>query len=260
MSPDEDKLLNDLFDRVQSAARTPRDRDAEDLIAQRLREQPYSAYYLAQAVIVQDQALKNTTNHIQELEEQVRRLQSNTATSQPESGGFLGGLGSLFGSRSSQTTPARDAYTQREGGLYDDYARTNRMPEQEPGPWGRNGTPGPWGAQPAAPSPGGGFLHGALTTAAGVAGGVLAADAIRSMFSSHLGGTAANLGGLGNFGNTPVEETVVNNFFGDNDRSSDRDAATGGGGSVGSSQDDNDDNNDDDFDTADFGGDDDSFA
>jgi hypothetical protein len=108
---------------------------------------------------------------------------------------------------------------------------------------------------------GGGFLSGALTTAAGVAGGVLVADAVKDLFSPHMGGTNP-AAGLGSFGDTPVQETVVNNFFGDNDRSNDRDDRgdrdSGGGGGDYDSDDNN--NNDDDFDIADYGDDDDTFA
>ncbi|MGB6666322.1 MAG: DUF2076 family protein, partial [Methylocella sp.] len=68
----------------------------------------------------------------------------------------------------------------------------------------------PWGGQGA--SPGGGFLTGALGTAAGVAGGVLLADSIRGLFAGHnnalgigsgFGGTGSGLGG----------ETVINNYY-----------------------------------------------
>lgn len=270
MSPEERRLLTDLFDRVRGAAETPRDREAEDLIAQKLLEQPYATYFLAQAVIIQDHALQATANRVRELEDEVQRLESQTAA-QPQSAGFLGSLGSLFGNQPSPGTRDRDAYAQREGRLYDDYARTNREPEPAPSPWGRSGAASPW-AQPAMSSSGG-FLSGALTTAAGVAGGVLAADAIRDLFSSNVGGTANPANGLlGNAGNTPVGETVVNNFFGNDDKSDNRDDKSDSRDDRSDSRDEqsndrddvrqvDDSSDDDDFDVADFGGgDDDSFA
>jgi len=265
MSPEERRLLTELFDRVKSVAGTPRDRDAEDLIAQMLREQPYSGYYLAQAVIVQEQALKATTERLQALQDQVQRLEADAGASRSQSTGFLGSLGSLFGSQSS--TPQRSApYDQREGRLYDDYRNQDRYrgrdyydePAPAPSPWGRAGMTSPW-SQPSMGSSGG-FLSGALTTAAGVAGGMLAADAVRDIFSSHN-----NNSGLFGGTNTNPGETVVNNFFGDNerndrnDRSDDRDRAGGdsasGSGFVDDIRDD-----DDDYDVADdsdFGGSDD---
>lgn len=262
MSPEERRLLTELFDRVKGVAGTPRDRDAEDLIAQMLREQPYSGYYLAQAVIVQEQALKATTERLHELEDHVQRLEAEAGANRSQSTGFLGSLGSLFGgSQPSQNLPSRDSYAQREGRLYDDYNRTNRYrdpePEPAPSPWGRAGATGPWTQQPSTGLLGGGFLSGALTTAAGVAGGVLVADAVKDLFSPHMGGTNP-AAGLGAFGDNPVQETVVNNFFGDNDRSNDRndrdDRDSGGGGGDYDRDDDND------VDVADFGDDDDTFA
>jgi hypothetical protein len=262
MSPEERHLLTDLFDRVRGAAGTPRDREAEDLIAQRLREQPYAAYFLAQAVIVQDQALQATTSRIHQLEDQLQRLPADTGAPRNANTGFLGSLGSLFGgnqqtqdtqqSRDTQQSPGNDQ--QREGRLYDDCARSNRQYEPEPqpqapSPWGRAGATGPW-SQPAMSSSSGGFLRGALGTAAGVAGGVLVADAVRDLFSSHWGGTGANATGLAGFGSAPVEETVVNNYFLDDDKSDDDSRRA----------DDNDNDNDnDDFDSGDLG-DDDSYV
>jgi hypothetical protein len=261
MSPEERRLLTELFDRVRNASTAPRDREADDLIAQKLREQPYAAYYLAQAVIIQDQALQATTERLQELEDHVHRLESEAGSSRNQSSGFLSGLGSIFGGgQPSPNVPGRD--TQREGRLYDDYARTNRYrppePEPAPSPWGRAGATSPW-AQPAGLPSGGGFLRGALTTAAGVAGGVLAADAVRDLFSSHVGGTNAFSNGL--FGDNRPDETVVNNYFLDDDKSDDRndrdDHDAGGGGAFDAGDDDYD---DDDYDVGDFDNDDDSYA
>lgn len=218
MSPEEESLLSDLFTRTRGAASTPRDPEAEDLIQRGLREQPHAAYFLAQAVIIQDQALNALTTRIQDLQQQIAELerQKPAEPAQQTSGGFLGGLSGLFGGGQSQ------APAQRSGQLYDDFARSNRQPASvpaAPSPWGRDAAAaGPWGQAPS--SAGGGFLRGALTTAAGVAGGVLVADAVRDLFSPHMGGSNGlfgsnfgNAGGLFGAGSAPVEETVVNNYF-----------------------------------------------
>jgi hypothetical protein len=270
MSPEERRMLTDLFDRVRNASATQRDRDAEDLIAQKLREQPYAAYYLAQAVIIQDQALQATTQRLQELEDEVHRLEADAGANRNQSGGFLGSLGSIFGgSQPSVSTPSRNTYAQREGRLYDDYARTGRYrdpePEPAPSPWGRDASPSPW-AQPTGMSSSGGFLRGALTTAAGVAGGVLAADAIRDMFSSHVGGTNAFSNSLFGDNNNRPDETIVNNFFGNDNKDDRADQRSGGDSDSGSGWAGNDRDDDDNIDTddSDFGddsgGDDSSFA
>jgi hypothetical protein len=189
MSPEERQLITGLFDRVRSAANAPRDPEAEALIADAVKAMPYAPYVLAQAVIVQDQALRAANERLQQLEARLNAEQPAA------SGGFLNSLGSIFGGGApAQQTPP---------------------PSQPRGPWGPPSAPqqqpyppqpepGPWGGAPPA---GGGFLQGALGTAAGVAGGVLLADSIRNLFGGHGGlGIGSGFGGLGG------GETIVNNY------------------------------------------------
>ncbi|CDN54904.1 Putative periplasmic ligand-binding sensor protein [Neorhizobium galegae bv. officinalis bv. officinalis str. HAMBI 1141] len=233
MSPEERQLLTALFDRVRTAAATPRDRDAETLIDQATREQPYATYYLAQAVIVQEKGLEAAANHIKELEDRVRQLEAETSDHHraEQSGGFLS---SIFGTGQAQQSPAP------QPGL-----RTGPGPLQAPqagpqsGPWGsaprqnyRTGSDyddgyrappppaAPWSGQTSVPSAGGSFLRGALGTAAGVAGGMLLANSLSGIFGSHMNslGWGSPLAGSNPFGSGsgPVEETVINNnYFGD---------------------------------------------
>ncbi|MBB3607200.1 DUF2076 domain-containing protein [Rhizobium sp. BK602] len=267
MSPEERQLLASLFDRVRATANTQRDADAEAFINQSIREQPAAPYFLAQAVLVQEQGMKAAADRIQQLEARVHELeqQGADAHAQPQgSGGFLGGLGSLFGgNQQQQRAPAPQAGypPQQQGRLYDDYAR-NAQPQ--PGPWGGQPQPsGPWTQQAAGPSAGGSFLRGALGTAAGVAGGVMLANSLSSLFSPHLGGTAAASGLGGLFGGTaanaadqPAQETIINNnYFGNDDNNKDD-------GGVQNADYTPDDQDDDDYDDSsyDSGGDDSSFA
>ena len=96
MSPEERQLLTGLFDRIRGAATTPRDQEAEGLIQDATKAQPYAPYFLAQTVLVQDQALRAANDRLQELEGKVKDLESRAASG-PRPGGFLSGLGSLFG-------------------------------------------------------------------------------------------------------------------------------------------------------------------
>ena len=66
----DDQAINELFDRIEHVARTsgPRDRDAERLIQQRLQEYPPAPYYLAQVVVMQDEALREARARIETLE------------------------------------------------------------------------------------------------------------------------------------------------------------------------------------------------
>lgn len=220
MTPDERQLITGLFDRMRPAAGQQRDRDAETLIGDQVRAQPYAPYLLAQTVIVQDQALRAANDKIQQLEDQVRKQQP--ASSQPEDTSFLGGLGrSIFGSGQPDQQRSTVPTTGGHGPA--------PLP-QEPGPYRGQGYPGqgapaggPWGqgaAAAAAPAPagglfgggGGGFMQGALGAAAGVAGGVLMADGIRNLFSGGHNpyGIASGFGGgMGG----PGGETIVNNYY-----------------------------------------------
>ncbi|HLW91353.1 MAG TPA: DUF2076 domain-containing protein [Roseiarcus sp.] len=197
MTPEERQLLAGLFQRVASTASTPRDGEAEAFIADAVRLQPHAPYVLAQTVLVQQQALEAAAKRVQELEAQ--------AQNPPQETSFLGNLGkSLFGGGAAPA-PARSAYD--AGG----YARQPGPPPQQqpyasqPYPTQQQSySPGPWGA--AAPSSGG-FLQNALTTAAGVAGGVMVADSLRNLFGGHAG-----LGGFGS-GGYGGGETVVNNYY-----------------------------------------------
>ena len=270
MSPEERQLLASLFDRVRSAASTQRDADAETFINQSVRDQPYAPYFLAQAVIMQEQGMKAAADRIQQLEARVHELEQQGADThqQGQSGGFLGGLGSLFGGGQPQRSVAPQAgYPQQQGRLYDDYAHNAQQPQ--PGPWGGQPQPsGPWNQQAAAPSAGGSFLRGALGTAAGVAGGVMLAESLSSLFSPHLGGTGGGLfggnSGSGLFGGTaanaaeqPIQETVINNNYFGNDDNSDQNDQSAADYAQDAAQDAQDDADDDSFDNS---GDDSSFV
>lgn len=207
MSPEETTLLTALLDRTRAASSTPRDSDAEILIERAVREQPSAPYYLAQAVIVQEKGLEAAAAHITRLEERIHQLEAgNSDPHHTAQGGFLG---SIFGSSQPQS-PAPVAPVPTPGYRSHDTARQN------PGPWGRapdQQPAGPWNPQPAAQSAGGGFLHGALGTAAGVAGGMLLANSLSGIFGNHM--SSLGLGSpFSGTGNAPLEETVVNNYFG----------------------------------------------
>lgn len=194
MSPEERQLLTGLFDRIRGAASTPRDEEAEALIQSETKAQPYAPYYLAQTVLVQEQALRAANDRLQALETQVKDLEGQLA-SKPRTGGFLSGLGSLFGG--SPPAPPPRGPAPPPGGRWGPPPPQAGW-QQPPQGYPQAGTaPGPWGGGQGS-SPGGGFLRGALGTAAGVAGGVLLADSIRSLFSGHNPyGIGTGFGGMG---------------------------------------------------------------
>jgi uncharacterized protein len=222
MSPEERQLLSALFDRIHTATATPRDPEAERLIADALRTEPAAPYYLAQAVIVQEKGLEAASAHITELEARIRQLETAPALEQPQGrGGFLD---SIFGSGRAPVPSARPAPTPSQASgpwgspQPSGYAQQNPMPPQgyAQQPAYAPQASGPWSSGVRSPAMGGGgFLTGALGTAAGVAGGMLLANSLSGIFSNHMSGL-----GLGNpaaegLAGAPVEETVINNYYGD---------------------------------------------
>ncbi|TCL93658.1 hypothetical protein C8J38_10280 [Rhizobium sp. PP-WC-2G-219] len=226
MSPEEQSLLSGLFERVRTASSTPRDREAETLIDQAVRSQPSAPYYLAQAVIVQEKGLEAAAQRIEALETQLRRSEErihaleserNSEPRESHSGGFLG---SLFGSSekpqqrpdTSQGGQAYPADRSAAGGPWGSAPRPAYPAPQQPYPPQQQPASGPWDRQPQQTSSGGGFLRGAMGTAAGVAGGMLLANSLSGIFGSHMSSL-----GLGSATQTaaPIEETTINNYYGD---------------------------------------------
>ncbi|MBA8881056.1 DUF2076 domain-containing protein [Phyllobacterium myrsinacearum] len=203
MNADEQKLLSGLFDRTRQAADTTRDPEAERFIVDQIKSQPSAPYLLAQAVIVQEQGLNACHERIQALEAQVKDLQ-NAAPAQPQSGGLLGSIfGSSQSAQSSPPSPGRFSGPWGGAAPQDGYA-----PQGQPQQAGR------WAAPLQSSAQGGGFLQGALSTAAGVAGGALMFEGIKNMMggNSLFGGSG---GGTGSVPQSGAGETVINNYYND---------------------------------------------
>ena len=172
MNNQEREIISDIFKRLEQVADQPRDPETERFINEKIRQQPYAPYAMAQLVYVQEEAIKSLNQQVEELRAEVQRTRS-----QPQSGGFLS---SIFGG-SRQPEPPRPAGGAPWGG------------QPQPGPGygpqgGFGGGPqgGPWGGQQpgmmGGGAGGGGFLRGALTTAAGVAGGMVVGSALMNAF------------------------------------------------------------------------------
>ena len=188
MTPQERDVIAGIFDRLRQAANQPRDPEAENFIAERLREQPYAPYAMAQAVYVQEQALANLNQQVESLQAQLRAAQTRASeAAQPQAGGFLSGIfggGSVPRTGSVPPVPPRADASAPSGAW-------NTQPQSQAAaqamPMQAQGQPGPWSNQPQQPSRGGGFMASALTTAAGVAGGMVIGNMLMNAFS---GGSA----------------------------------------------------------------------
>src|SRR5258707_483344 len=71
MTPQERKLIDELFDRVASLENAPRDADAVRAINEGLQRAPNALYPLVQTALVQDEALKRADARIRELEDEL---------------------------------------------------------------------------------------------------------------------------------------------------------------------------------------------
>ncbi len=217
MTPQEKDLITTLLTRLKSAESQGTDPEAEALIRQALAEQPDAPYFLVQTVLIQDISLHNAQNRIGGLEKELAEAKQAPQKPAPS---FLGGL---FGRSdpapaepSSGSVPASGPWTHAAA----------PAPEQPHAPPPAGGYPQAGNPPAVAPgmfgggTAGGGFLRSAAATAAGVAGGSLLFDGIRSLFGhSYAGGL------MGNQGMTPgLGESVINNYYGTDP------GAQGGGG------------------------------
>ena len=215
MNDQERQVISDIFRRLEQVANQPRDPEAERFIADKLRQQPYAPYAMAQSVYVQEQALARLQAENEQLRGELDRLHH-----QPQQGGFLS---SIFGGGSRPPGPAYNAPPARGASPWG-----GSQPMQQPygAPQGGmvGGQPGPWGGGMMQPR-GGGFLQTALTTAAGVAGGMMIANALSNAFggaepgaagdakaAADLGGSeAGGAGGGGDVSNAGITDSLYGN-------------------------------------------------
>lgn len=245
MTQQEEQLLNGLIERVNSTQLQTKDTDAERLLQTRFSQNPDALYILCQTVLVQQFAMEKSQTDLQAAREEIERLKQSG--SGDKHGSFLGNLfglnkdeepqqappppaqynnptGTSAGSASYAPVPnAPPAYTQPTG--Y--YPPQGYAPPQSypPSPQAYPGYPPQayppqGGYYPAPPmgggmfGGGGGFLQGAMQTAAGVVAGEMAFRALEDVFSS--GHERGFTGG-----------ETVNNYYED---SGSRDSGSGGFG------------------------------
>jgi len=182
MTPQERDLIAELFDRLASLERNPRDPQAEATIREGLRDAPNALYALVQTVLVQDEALKAANARIQQYEG------GDRGAPPQEQRGFLDSMrDSIFGHDEARGSVPR---VPQAGG-------PAAVPGYRPDPWGRDRDGPPPAQQPYQQQPyqepyrgstGGSFLGTAAAAAAGVIGGSLLMGGIRSALGGHQAG------------------------------------------------------------------------
>jgi len=177
MTPQEQEMLQGLIQRVNQTQLPEKDLDAEQMLQQTLGRNPDALYILAQTVLVQQYALDQAKQQLDQLRQQPRRSTSF--------------LGNLLGrdEQPAQAAPPPPPYAQPQYVPVSGYAPA-------------------YGSGYGMPASGG-FLRGAMQTAAGVAAGALAFEGIESLM--HGFGHSAGYGS--NFGDVERPE-VINNYYG----------------------------------------------
>ncbi len=185
MNQQDRQAIDSIFTRLAEVEKTgpARDGEAEAHIRSRLNGQPGSAYYLAQTVMVQEQALHAAQQKIQALEQ---GFATPAASSANTAAAGASGLGYGFGRsvNGAASTPGTPALQNGVGAGAVDSDNQGAGPGQRLGFGGQgNGQSNNVGQQtrPA----GGGFMAGAMQTALGVAGGVMLGNMLGGLFGTN---------------------------------------------------------------------------
>src|SRR5207249_5224142 len=186
MTPEERSQVTELFDRLATLENNPRDREAERLIQDGLRQAPNAPYALVQTTLIQDEALKRAEARIRELETQL----GGGGSEPPRQGGFLESMReSVFGKRAGSVPTVRPGGESTGAPMGTPPGYRSEAPPMQPQPMQPQPMQ-PMGQPMAQPSPGGSFLGTAAAAAVGVVGRSLPMDGIRAMMMGHHGGGA----------------------------------------------------------------------
>ena len=190
MTPQEQEMLDGLISRVGAAHLTTKDTEADRRIQDALGKDPDALYILCQTVLLQGYALEQAQKQLEALKQQAAQPQAQheptflekifgRSDPEPPNTGQPGYGAPVY---NQGTQPAQAQYGQ-PGYTRPGYGQPQQYPPQgyptQPG----YGTPYPsYGGGGMMGSGGGGFLQGALQTAAGVALGEIAFQSVAGLF------------------------------------------------------------------------------
>jgi hypothetical protein len=164
MQSEEQRLIDGLFSRLKEAEShsASRDASAEERIAGHIKEQPFAPYYMAQTILIQEAAIKQLNDRIQALE-----------PGHPASGREA----------EQRRVSLRPVWRRSVARFRPDSWRRAVWPTAGRRPASVCSAGAAAELRPQASRSGGGFMAGALQTAAGVAGGVVLGNMLTNMFS-----------------------------------------------------------------------------
>lgn len=188
MNTQEAFQLNQFLQQLADVKLAEKDIDAERLIKEAVARQPDAAYLLVQRCLLQNQALQTAQTQIADLQTQLQQRAAGN--------GFLNSDPWAVSAKPAPGVPGADNY---------------RVPNPAANPAAQDFV------RQAAPTPGAGFgssfLGNVATTAAGVVAGSFLFQGIENLLGHHQ---PASSWGQQAFGGQQPEQTVINNYYGDN--------------------------------------------
>ena len=172
MTPDEQRMIEDLFARLASQGRVQKDMQADRVISDGIRANPDAPYMLVQTALVYEHQMEEQELRIRDLEDQIAQLQRGATAPATGGGSFLGGrAGAGRGSVPNVTPQAASPWQSApQQPAYQQPPRQQGASAYAPAPMAQSAPPG------------GGFFRSALQTAAGVAGGMMVANSLSGLF------------------------------------------------------------------------------
>jgi uncharacterized protein len=194
MTPEDQRMIQDLFQRLSAQGRVSKDPQAERIISDAVRSNPDATYMLVQTALVYEYQMNEQEVRIRDLEDQIAQMQRSSSAAPSGGGSFLGNrVGASRGQQPSAPTQSASPWQPQGSATQQPAPSYQQTAPQRGGMFGGGGA-APMAAQ-AAPAAGGGFFRSALTTAAGVAGGMMVANSLSGMFG---GGNNAHAAGHSN--------------------------------------------------------------
>jgi hypothetical protein len=209
MSPQEAQVLQNFLNQLVQARNVQKDPEAESMIANAVARQPDASYLLVQRALLMEQALESAKSQIASLQNQVQAAQG--------SGHSFLDAANTWGNHPAPVSrpaamPAQAGYP--PAAPYQPQPSTAYPPQYSATP---QAAPGFFSGR------GGSFLGTAAATAAGVAGGAFLFQGIGNLLGHHGGSGFLDQQHAGALAQ-PVENTTINNYYNDDNSSSDASA------------------------------------
>ena len=220
MTPDDHRMIQDLFERLAGQGRVAKDVQADRVISDGMRANPDAGYLLVQTTLVYEHQMNEQEARIRDLEDQIAQMQQAATAPVAGGGSFLGGR--IGGGRVGAAPPVAPVQSSPWGAPAQ--AATYQQPAPQPQRSGVFGGGAPvMQAAPQAP----GFFRSALQTAAGVAGGMMVANSLGGLFGGHEA-HAAHADNSGALSDADATQDALQDEVADQDTTDDAASDAGG--------------------------------